>query len=339
MTLATQKISTPQTLIPQTPPEGGGPKKISPEIKSTPSASSSYAAQDPKRTNLKLLETKKTGWERAGDFTKGFIWDGPKEMVRGVMELISLPTLIKESANEWRHPGYHNELLKTPEGRKELLIQNLRMMPGERVLEVAGTIALHPIRTVEGIKDHYVQAWKTDEGKGKIGFDVVTALYPLTKSSQIARFAKVGTFGKIPLGAKNISILKNFGTTLMDALKKMGIDDAKLYIRGSSVTGISWRTGDLFDLGRVSDWDIAIESPKLLQRAKELKIKLRSGQTRTPSMDLKFPYNKNLLTKMDLLPIAEKLSQQMGREVGFMIYQSEEAIAKRGEYLLLPHRR
>lgn len=93
---------------------------------------------------------------------------------------------------------------------------------------------------------------------------------------------------------------------------------------------MSFRTGEAFDVGRVSDFDIALASPTLLQRARELGIPLRGGGIRT------MPLKKEHLERLGLWELQEELSRLAGRDVSFMIYESVEAILKRGPSIAMP---
>jgi hypothetical protein len=86
---------------------------------------------------------------------------------------------------------------------------------------------------------------------------------------------------RIPLGFKNVDEFTEFGTRLSSGLGDAGYGGVQVIFQGSSVTGVKFKTGVAFDVGRVSDFDIALASPDLLQRAKELGIELRSRGTRT----------------------------------------------------------
>ena len=113
-------------------------------------------------------------------------------------------------------------------------------------------------------------------------------------------------------------------------LRGAGYSDVQPLFQGSSVTGKSFKTGQPFDVGRVSDFDIALGSPKLLARAKELGIGLRSGGVRTG------PLNPAELEKLGLLELVDKLSKQWGRKVSFMLYDSTDSALKRGAGITIP---
>jgi filamentous hemagglutinin len=134
----------------------------------------------------------------------------------------------------------------------------------------------------------------------------------------------------IPLGFKNADEFAQFGARLKQGLQNAGYGDVQAIFQGSSVTSVKYTTGAPFDVGRVSDFDIALASPTLLQRAKELGIGLRGGGIRTG------PLTDKQLEMLGLLDLAEELSRTAGRPVKFMIYESIEAAVERGPSLLVP---
>lgn len=80
----------------------------------------------------------------------------------------------------------------------------------------------------------------------------------------------------------------------------------------------------------MSDFDVALASPELLQRAQALGIGLRSGGTRTG------PLTARDLQALGLKDLASQLSTQAGREVNFMIYDSAATAAGRAPGVVLP---
>jgi filamentous hemagglutinin len=123
------------------------------------------------------------------------------------------------------------------------------------------------------------------------------------------------TYGPIP----------RFGSDLRAGLKSAGYDDVTPLLQGSAVTGRSFRTGAPFDVGRTSDFDVALASPQLLARAKELGIGLRSGGSRTG------PLTARDAARLGLSGVRSGLSRRSGRPVNFMIYGSaDDAIARSG---------
>jgi hypothetical protein len=129
-----------------------------------------------------------------------------------------------------------------------------------------------------------------------------------------------------PLGFHQYDDFLEFGHLLRRELQKMGYDDVTIFFVGSSVTGVKYTTGKPFDVGRKSDFDIALVSPSLFQRAKEMGIPLRGGGTRTS------PIKTRDARRLGLDAIQQELSTKAGRETNFMIYRSQDALNARGQH-------
>jgi filamentous hemagglutinin len=110
----------------------------------------------------------------------------------------------------------------------------------------------------------------------------------------------------------------------LDGLRAAGYRDVEPMMRGSAVTGENFRTGVPFDVRRTSDYDVALVSPTLMQRAIELGIPLRGGGTRTE------PTRGRSLEGLGLASVRDTLRAQEGRPVSFMIYSSRYAVTRRG---------
>ncbi|WP_426305713.1 hypothetical protein ACN9MJ_24920 [Acidovorax facilis] len=136
--------------------------------------------------------------------------------------------------------------------------------------------------------------------------------------------------GVVPSGFANVNEFANFAGNVRGGLRSAGYPDVEPILQGSAVTGQSFRTGAPFDVGRVSDFDVALASPSLLQRAQELGIGVRSGGTRTG------PLSARDLEALGLTKFAFEISAQAGREVNFMIYQSPAAAVQRAPSISLP---
>ena len=136
--------------------------------------------------------------------------------------------------------------------------------------------------------------------------------------------------GGVPLGFSSRQLYEEFGSAAKNELRAAGYRDAEPYFAGSAVTGYSYRTGEAFDVGRRSDYDIAIVSPSILQRAKELGIPLRGNGTRTG------PIRPQQLQSLGLEAIANRLSRQENRDVGIMIYRTRKELELRGPNLPIP---
>ena len=76
-----------------------------------------------------------------------------------------------------------------------------------------------------------------------------------------------------------------FARDLTGGLREAGYGDVVPVFQGSSVTGVKYTTGAPFDVGRRSDFDIALASPTLFARAKATGARLRADGVRTGPLD------------------------------------------------------
>lgn len=105
-----------------------------------------------------------------------------------------------------------------------------------------------------------------------------------------------------------------------------------VYFQGSSVTGYGYGTAYLpgygyvanapFDFMRISDYDLAVVSPELVQKAEQLGIDLRGQDTRTE------PLSQANLSSLGLDQIANSLSAAAGRPVNIMLYLNDSAVQR-----------
>jgi hypothetical protein len=133
----------------------------------------------------------------------------------------------------------------------------------------------------------------------------------------------------IPRGFKTAADFQKFSDTLKSGLSDAGYTDVTAAFQGSSVTGVQHGTGAPFDVGRTSDFDIALAGQSLLAKAKELGISLRSGGTRTG------PLTPENLADLGLSDLAAQLSQEAGRPVNFMIFDTMETAMKKAPSIKL----
>jgi hypothetical protein len=146
----------------------------------------------------------------------------------------------------------------------------------------------------------------------------------IARAESNAREAEARLAEVLPRGFGTYENYVAFGQSLRDGLRAAGFRDVEPMIRGSAVTGESFRTGQPFDVGRRSDYDLALVSPTLMQRAIDLGIPLRGGGTRT------VPLGNNALARLELRELVENLRNQADRPVSFMIYGSRQAVTRRG---------
>jgi len=134
----------------------------------------------------------------------------------------------------------------------------------------------------------------------------------------------------IPSGFSSADDFLRFGTNMREGLSRAGYGNVEPILQGSAVTGRSFKSGQAFDAGRVSDFDVVLASPELLQRAQSIGIGLRSGGTCTG------PLSARDLQALGLRDLASNLSSQAGREVNFMIYESSAAATSRAPSIVMP---
>jgi len=90
----------------------------------------------------------------------------------------------------------------------------------------------------------------------------------------------------LPLGFAGARSYRRFARTLHEGLAKAGFPGTTAAFQGSSVTGTSFVSGIALDVGRVSDFDVALGSEDLLQAAKAAGVRLRSGGLRTGPLNV-----------------------------------------------------
>lgn len=135
-----------------------------------------------------------------------------------------------------------------------------------------------------------------------------------------------------PRGFENLHALDRFSGLLHDGLAGAGFGTAEAALQGSAVTGVKFTTGAAFDLGRLSDLDVALGGEDLLAAAKSAGVKLRGGGTRTGPLS----YQDDELAAMGLQELARELSRQAGRKVAFMIYRDLDVARARAVWRDLP---
>jgi RHS repeat-associated protein len=137
-------------------------------------------------------------------------------------------------------------------------------------------------------------------------------------------------FSRIPFGFSTPEEFAAFTNRLNIGLVSLGMGDVQGIFQGSAVTGVGYRSGLPFDVGRTSDFDIALAGKSLLDNAAAAGIDLRSGGLRTG------PLREADLAKLGLLDLAASLSSIAGRPVNFMIYASPEAAIQRSSSIPMP---
>lgn len=131
-------------------------------------------------------------------------------------------------------------------------------------------------------------------------------------------------------GFANAEEFIKFSHDVRTGLSNIGYENVEPILQGSAVTGRSFKTGQPFDVGRVSDFDIALADPALLAKAESRGIGLRAGDTRTG------PLTARDLRILGLRDLSNQLTQQAGRDVNFMIYNNSATAIQRAPSIVLP---
>ena len=137
-----------------------------------------------------------------------------------------------------------------------------------------------------------------------------------------------------PLGMSDPATFAKFKDILSDHRADLPAD-TRFAIRGSAITGDGFDKSKeryergYFDSSRESDWDVAIVSPSLFERARRMGIALRQGGTRTATL------GKKDLQKLGLTELFEDVRSFPGRgKTRLMIYGSQKALNSRGPNII-----
>jgi hypothetical protein len=102
-------------------------------------------------------------------------------------------------------------------------------------------------------------------------------------------------------------------------------------MQGSSVTGVKYTTGEPFDVGRTSDFDVALAGEDIFGAAVAAKVKVRGGGIRTA------PLNRRAVARLGLRPLQRELMAVSKREVKFMVYRDAgEAVDDKPSIVMSP---
>ena len=127
----------------------------------------------------------------------------------------------------------------------------------------------------------------------------------------------------IPYGFRNVAQYETFVETLKSNLP----EGVQAIFQGSSVTGRSSKTREVFDFDRVSDFDIALTGGDLFEEAVNFGYKAKDG-TRIG------PLTTRQLEKLGLYEAITELRQQAGRKVDFMLFKSMSDAYRRPSILV-----
>jgi hypothetical protein len=189
----------------------------------------------------------------------------------------------------------------------------------------AGTVigALHPIRTVGEILG---AGWGSDPAaaRGRLVPGVLAAVAAGGLGRAALGAAKRATPATVPRGFTGAEEFTRFGGRLHTGLSDAGFPGTRAVLQGSAVTGRSFGSGAEFDVGRTSDYDVALAGPAIFDAATAAGIGLRSAGTRTG------PLSAVEVESLGLTAVRGELSAMAGREVNFMIYRDIDQAVSRG---------
>lgn len=145
---------------------------------------------------------------------------------------------------------------------------------------------------------------------------------PIGRDSNVFAAIDKPASRKIPLGFHTEGHYEKFKSTLSLGLRRTRYPNTVPIMQGSSVTGFKYTTGEPFDVGRESDYDVALAGSEIFRAASAAKVKVRSGGIRTA------PLNRRAVARLGLRPLQRALMEISKREVKFMVYRDPaEAVA------------
>jgi hypothetical protein len=126
----------------------------------------------------------------------------------------------------------------------------------------------------------------------------------------------------VPFGFTNAAEYNAFAKTL-----RAGVGaEVEPVFQGSAVTGRNCETGVLFDVGRVSDFDIGLVNQGLFERARALGLRMKTGPNRIGPIAPR----SDLAIQLGLDGALKELSQLSGgRPVSFVLYDTLGQALKR----------
>ena len=136
-----------------------------------------------------------------------------------------------------------------------------------------------------------------------------------------------------PLGLRSDEAFDAFKNILRKAAKDL-LGDTRFGIRGSAVTGDGFDDvtkkfdKGFFDIGRKSDYDFAVMSPTLFQRALALGVKVNKDGTRTIQLKVED------LKELGLDTLLRDIHSLTGREdTEIVLYKTQQVFARRGTHI------
>jgi hypothetical protein len=230
------------------------------------------------------------------------------------------PGQLRDELGRWTTEGGGSDRPQPAQGRRG----SIRINVGGRLLEAtpgqAARFAVAEPRAREAMR----RVRDLDPGWRPAPSAIETIEGAIARANANTREAEARLAEVLPRGFGTYENYVTFGQSVRDGLRAAGYRDVEPLIRGSAVTGENFRTREPFDASRRSDYDIALVSPSLMQRAIDLGIPLRGRGTRTE------PIRGARLDELGLGSLRNMVREQEGGPVSFMIYSSRHAVTRRG---------
>ncbi|MEU4446768.1 polymorphic toxin-type HINT domain-containing protein [Actinosynnema sp. NPDC050801] len=247
-----------------------------------------------------------TGATAARPVTALIVGEGAKELVELTIEAGHTPGTVVATAE---HPFWVDDQGRWVDAERLRVGDLVLTADGER-REVLGTRQWSEPRKVHNLTVHGVHTYYV----GVADEDVL--VHNCGEST--------------PHGFANRGDFESFGRSLHDGLARAGYPGAQGVMQGSAVTGRKYTTGAPFDVGRRSDFDVALAGDDIFGAAQGAGLATRSGGIRTGPLD------RRALRTLGLAGLRGELSRMAGRKVNFMVYRSVQDATGRGASMTIP---
>lgn len=134
----------------------------------------------------------------------------------------------------------------------------------------------------------------------------------------------------VPYGFRGIEQFRQYGQLVYEQFGYISVRDIRAALQGSAVTGRSFLGRQAFDFRRMSDFDLALSSATLFERAGNAGIPIRARGTREQRTDeFEYPRTIEYFRVLGLEVLQQRISRAAGRNVNFMIYPTPNEVAAR----------
>ena len=149
-------------------------------------------------------------------------------------------------------------------------------------------------------------------------------------AGRISSLRAAAAAAALPRGFTSFAEFAQFGSRLKSGLTEAGFADTEAAIQGSAATGAKFTTGEGFDVGRTSDFDVALGGDEIMDAARNAGVELRTRGTRTG------PLGRDDVAALGMTDLQLQLSKLAGRKVDFMVYRSIDAALTRRPGIMIP---